>query len=120
MRGQVRRVVNIVCAARGVSRADILSPDRHRGVSWPRQEIYAILRDTSPLSMSAIGGDIGGRDHTTVLHGIRAVARRCEANSVYASEMEAMRRQAMAHVKPVFIRHGALAGFQSGRSGNVS
>ena len=32
-----------------------------------------LLRERTELSLSEIGGLLGGRDHTTILHGIRKI-----------------------------------------------
>ncbi len=61
---------------------DILGPSRHQFVSIPRQEVMWRLRmicwkDGSPKhSFPEIGRAIGGRDHTTVLSGVRRHERR--------------------------------------------
>jgi len=54
----------------GITRADILSRDRKRKYSWPRQEAYFILHRKHGLSLPRTG-QIMGRDHSTVLHGVR-------------------------------------------------
>ena len=65
-----------IAAIRGVSLADLRSPSRQRAVAWPRQELMWALRCTAGWSLPRIGRYLGGRDHTTVLHGIRAHAKR--------------------------------------------
>lgn len=61
---------------------DILGPSRHQFVTIPRQEVMWRLRmicwkDGSPKhSFPEIGRAIGGRDHTTVLSGVRRHERR--------------------------------------------
>jgi chromosomal replication initiator protein len=116
MIGQVRRVLNTICAARGVTRADLLGPERSRRVSWPRQEAYTLLRETTLLSFSEIGRQIGGRDHTTVLKGVTAVSGRCARDPGYASGVDELRRLVAVGSKPVFFRHGAELGFSSMRA----
>lgn len=49
---------------RGVGRA--------RRVSRPRQEAMALMHATGLFSLPQIGMFLGDRDHTTVLHGVRA------------------------------------------------
>lgn len=54
----------------GVTVADILGPGRTRRESWPRFEVFKQLKNRG-WSLPIIGRRIGGRDHTTVLSGIR-------------------------------------------------
>ena len=48
--------------------------DRHREVAWPRQEVM-LAAHRAGYSMPQIGRFLG-RDHTTVLHGIRQAEAR--------------------------------------------
>lgn len=60
----------------GVSVAELLSPARSRCPAWARQEVmYRARRETS-LSLPQIGQRLGNRDHSTVLHGVRAHEKR--------------------------------------------
>lgn len=57
----------------GVTIADLKGPNRSPAYAWPRQMAYAEVKKARPhLSMPEIGKAFGGRDHTTILHGIRA------------------------------------------------
>jgi len=80
-----------VCARRGVAEREILSPMRDRSVSWPRQEAQFILKKLTKKSLPAIGREFG-RDHTTVIHSLGAVAVRMQ-NDAYRGEIEDMIRE---------------------------
>ena len=55
---------------------EIMGNRRHRATVLARQEVmYLAKRDTNH-SLPVIGRHLGGRDHTTVLHGIRAYAKK--------------------------------------------
>ena len=60
----------------GVSYVELLSDRRSRYVAWPRQEVMYRAAKETRLSLPAIGRLLGGRDHTTILHGIRQHAKR--------------------------------------------
>lgn len=60
----------------GVTVRRLMSPDRRRDVAHPRQHLMAALYASGRYSLPAIGQFLGGRDHTTVLHGIRAHSKR--------------------------------------------
>lgn len=75
-----REIIADFCLRNDLSVKDILGPSRMRYVAWPRQELmYEIYTRCPHLSLPAIGRVLGGRDHTTILHGIRA---HCEREGV--------------------------------------
>ncbi|MGU9981516.1 helix-turn-helix domain-containing protein [Phreatobacter sp. HK31-P] len=66
-----RMIVEHVAERRGVTPADIYSRICRREVSRARQEVCFLLRKHTRWSYPGIGRFLGGRDHTTVLHGVR-------------------------------------------------
>lgn len=79
----MREIVRRVAAARGCSVEEILGLSRERVIAWPRQEAMWHCRrvrradGSHRYSLPQIGAFFG-RDHTTVLHGVRAhTARMC-------------------------------------------
>ncbi|MGQ3040561.1 MAG: helix-turn-helix domain-containing protein [Brevundimonas sp.] len=50
---------------------DLLGVSRARYVSFARMEAYALIRRRTPYSLPQIGLIFDGRDHTTILHGVR-------------------------------------------------
>lgn len=85
-------VIETVCARRGVSASEVLSPARTRPVAWARQEAQHILRATTNKSLPQIGRSFD-RDHTSVVHSLSAVKRRMRGD-VYRREIEEMTHEA--------------------------
>ena len=56
-----------------VTRADLLSPRRARSIVRPRQVGMFLAKRLTARSLPEIGRRFGGRDHSTVLHGIRKI-----------------------------------------------
>lgn len=54
-----------------LSPCDLFGPSSRRHVAYARHEAMAAVRDMGRLSYPQIGRVFGGRDHTTVLSGIR-------------------------------------------------
>ncbi|WP_426163057.1 helix-turn-helix domain-containing protein [Sandarakinorhabdus sp. DWP1-3-1] len=76
-------------------RGTLCGPARHRDAAWPRQALMlAVRRERPQLSLPTIGRRLGGRDHTTVLHGVRAAAERCAADPDFAEMVAAFSRKA--------------------------
>jgi chromosomal replication initiator protein len=59
-----------VAAKHGLTVADLRGQSRKRVFAWPRHEAFAECR-ALPRPLPMIGLYFGGRDHSTVWHGIR-------------------------------------------------
>jgi chromosomal replication initiator protein len=55
--------------------SDMHSKKRSRVVARPRQVAMALAKELTMLSLPEIGSCFGGRDHTTVLHACRQIAK---------------------------------------------
>lgn len=65
-----------------VSVDDLKGSGRARWVSQPRQEAMYEIRAQTAQSLPAIGRFLGGRDHTTILWGIRRHEERLQKAAV--------------------------------------
>ncbi len=59
----------------GLKLADLLSPRRAREVARPRQVAMYLAKKLTPRSLPEIGRRFGGRDHTTVMHGVKQIEK---------------------------------------------
>lgn len=66
----IAAIKRAVCAEFGVSHIDLISPRRLRAVYRPRQVAMLIASRETLSSLCEIGRHLGGRDHTTIRHGI--------------------------------------------------
>ena len=55
--------------------SDMHSKKRSRVLARPRQIAMALAKELTQLSLPEIGSNFGGRDHTTVLHACRQIAK---------------------------------------------
>jgi chromosomal replication initiator protein len=72
-----------------VAEADLVGRSRRKEVALARQMAMYLAREETSASLSKIGLALGGRDHTTIMHGIDKIATQIEAD-------DAMRRDAIA------------------------
>lgn len=74
--------------------ADELIHDRNKGaaLSRARQELMWLLRDLTHLTLAEIGQHVGGRDETTVRHGIDRVSDLIASDGGYRQQLQAVRR----------------------------
>ncbi len=57
-----------VCQHFGLPLSDLLSPKRTKAIALPRQVAMFLARELTNASLIDLGGQFGGRDHTTVIH----------------------------------------------------
>jgi chromosomal replication initiator protein len=69
-------VLSVVSNRFGVSTEALLGKSRERQVAWARQVAMYLMREETDASLFQIGAQLGGRDHTTIMHGCAAVAKR--------------------------------------------
>jgi chromosomal replication initiator protein len=79
-----------VCEVSGLSREELLSSRRSAKVSHARQLAMYLARELTPLSLSEIARGFD-RDHTTVIHALRAVDSRLEPGSETAERIHRVR-----------------------------
>jgi chromosomal replication initiator protein len=74
-----------------VSLPDLQSKARDKRVVGPRQVAMFLLRDETGLSLNDIGSLLGGRDHTTVMHGCEKVAGDLDRDGRLRTDVRAVR-----------------------------
>lgn len=69
------RILQSICRVYSISKADILGPRRQKNLSEARQMCFWFFKQELSLSYPVIGKMFGGRDHTTVMHGVSKVEK---------------------------------------------
>jgi chromosomal replication initiator protein len=72
---------------------EMRSARRARKVAWPRQVAMYLARRLTTRSMPEIGRRFGGRDHTTVIHAVRAVEARRAADADLDCQIRMLERE---------------------------
>lgn len=75
-RRAMREILEEISQSYDVSFDALRGPGAFRKLSIPRQHAMWLMAQQNHLSLPMIGAFLGGRDHTTILHGIRAHGRR--------------------------------------------
>lgn len=77
-------VLSTVAEYFDVSIEDMQSKSRTRTLTNARQVAMYLLRELTEMSLPRIGNDLGGRDHTTVMHAVRKVsAQMAERQTIF-------------------------------------
>jgi len=74
----MQQIFDAVTKYYNVRLSDLQSKKRHKSIAFPRQVCMFLARRHTRYSLEEIGGYFGGRDHTTVLHGVRTVEADCK------------------------------------------
>ncbi len=68
-------IIEVVTNHFEVRLADLQSKKRSRSIAMPRQICMYLARNLTKHSLEEIGGHLGGRDHTTVMHACGKIGR---------------------------------------------
>lgn len=71
---------------------DMHSPRRARMVARPRQIAMYLSKVMTEHSLPEIGRKFGGRDHTTIMHGVRKIEELCKTDSALAEDIALLQR----------------------------
>ena len=89
-----QHVLRAVALTFGVPEAALLEKRRDKEVVLPRHVAMLLMRELTGSSLSEIGAALGGRDHTTVMHGCEKIVAAAAADERLRGHMEAARHLA--------------------------
>ena len=72
--------------------SDMIGPKRLRTYARPRQIAMFLSKQLTSRSLPEIGRRFGGRDHTTVMHGVRRIEELRAQDGQIAEDLEMLRR----------------------------
>lgn len=82
-----------VCDYFGIEHSQLIGPRRLAQFVRARQIGYFLCSKTTQHSLPVIGRHFGGRDHTTILYGVRSVERKLPSDPELASDIAAIERR---------------------------
>ncbi len=92
----LNQIINTVCQYYNIPEALLRGKGRERTVVVPRQVAMYLMRQQTDLSLDDIGKELGGRDHSTIVHGCEKISREMNSNATLKHEVEAI-RQMLGH-----------------------
>ena len=72
--------------------SDMIGPKRLRSYARPRQVAMYLAKQLTSRSLPEIGRRFGGRDHTTVMHGVKRIEELKQTDGQIAEDVEMLRR----------------------------
>jgi chromosomal replication initiator protein len=86
-----KEVIKKIASFYDLTEDEILGHSRKKELVKPRQIIMYLLREELGYSYTNIAEKIGGRDHTTVIHACKKIAKDIEDNTVFAQEINILK-----------------------------
>ena len=72
--------------------SDMIGPKRTRTIARPRQIAMYLAKQLTTRSLPEIGRRFGGRDHTTIMHGIRVIDELRQSDPQMGEDVDLLRR----------------------------
>ncbi|MBN1787048.1 MAG: chromosomal replication initiator protein DnaA [Sedimentisphaerales bacterium] len=86
-------IIKVVTAYYDVRPADLQSKKRSQSIAMPRQICMYLARNLTSHSLEEIGGHLGGRDHTTVMHACSKINDLEKTNNKIHSQLEELTKR---------------------------
>ncbi len=87
----VERIIGEVCEHFRVSRGELTSRRRTARVAVPRQLAMYLCRHHTDAPLNKIGAELGGRDHSTVVHALGAIEARLQKDAEFRRAVATLR-----------------------------
>ena len=86
-------VINVVCDHFSMNKEDLLGSKRNKEIVLPRQIAMYLIRNCTNTSLEATGKYLGGRDHTTIIHGIDKISTDLKYDQELFNTMDILKKK---------------------------
>ena len=86
-------IIEVVSEHFHISVDQMISKNRSRDIAKPRQIAMYLCKNMTSSPLDAIGQLLGGRDHSTIIHGIRSVTDEYESNESTRDLIETIKKK---------------------------
>ncbi|GHU45018.1 chromosomal replication initiator protein DnaA [Clostridia bacterium] len=86
-------IIEVVCEHFKLSEVQMLSKKRSSDISKPRQIAMYLIRNLTDTSLKTIGTLLGGRDHTTIIHGIEQIDHEYQTSEIMQNTIETVKKK---------------------------
>ena len=83
-------ILDTVCDHFHIKKEDIKGSKRNAEIVQPRQIIMYLCREMTQTNFKEIGNILGGRDHSTIIHGCKNIESELEYNENLKNIMETL------------------------------
>ena len=86
-------IIEVVSEHYHISVDQIISKNRSSDIAKPRQIAMYLCKNMTSNSLDVIGSLLGGRDHSTIIHGIKKVTEEYESNETVRNTIETIKKK---------------------------
>lgn len=86
-------IIQIVADHYNLTSLDLLSQKRNKEIAYPRQIAMYLCRSMTASSLQEIGRSMGGRDHSTIVHGIDKITADVEKNPTLQNTIDILKKK---------------------------
>ncbi len=90
-------ILDIVCDHFSTDKQDIVSSKRTKELVYPRQIAMYLMKKLTNCSLDYIGNILGGKDHSTIIHGIKKVSSELENNEELNHDISVLEKKLSTH-----------------------
>lgn len=92
-RVRMGEIIEAVCEFYKLTHMELVSHRRTQNLTYARQVAMYLARELTPKSYPEIGRMLGNRDHSTVIHGAKKIARLTEIDARMCDEIDILIRK---------------------------
>lgn len=86
-------IIGVVAEHFGITNIEIASQKKNKEIVYPRQIAMYLCRTMTDAPLKNIGEALGGRDHTTIMHGIDKISTDLRTNEQLKSTIELLQKK---------------------------
>ena len=86
-------IIEIVAEHYNLNRSELASPTKKKNIAYPRQIAMYLCREMTDVPFVTVGELLGGRDHSTVIHGCDRISTDLRTNEQLQSTIENLRKK---------------------------
>lgn len=89
----LEKILKVVCEFFNIKSEELLGKKRNKELVYPRQITMYLLRHELSFSYPKIGQELGGKDHTTIMHGCSKIENEISRNSLLKEELSLLKEK---------------------------
>ena len=86
-------IINVVSEHFGINSLDIIGQKRSKELVFPRQIVMYLCGTMTTESLQNIGKALGGRDHTTIIHGQKKIASEIDKDETLKNTVDILKKK---------------------------
>ena len=86
-------IINVVSEHFGITPLDLIGQKRSKELVFPRQIVMYLCGDMTSESLQNIGKALGGRDHTTIIHGTKKIASELKTDENLKNTIDILKKK---------------------------